>query len=247
MFLAARKKSEKDKMAETMEKEAMAAIANVLESISVGRRNKVTSTNPKLLVAEEEANRAIYILDQAKSRRASVETEAKIMEEYRDLVEAGREQFHKEMASIMPDVKLGEKNGKLSEEELNMFITHAYKKVLHLQQELARQQTLEQEKFKKALEKQKMDIHLGVSEKMESELSNQAKELALEQEKKINSLKEELEKDIRAQLKRQAGAHSDHLQDMLSVQEAELSRSHQHDLSEELYKIRTSHMEKLST
>ena len=53
---------------------------------------------------------------------------------------------------------------------------------------------------------------------METELSKQAKELTMEQEKKINSLKEELEKDIRAQLKRQAGAHSDHLQDMLSVQ-----------------------------
>lgn len=40
-----------------------------------------------------------------------METEAKIMEEYRDLIEAGKEEFQKEMASIMPDVKIGEKNG----------------------------------------------------------------------------------------------------------------------------------------
>merc|ERR1719474_1742377 len=46
MFVAAQNKSEKDKSAEKMEKEAMAAIANVLESISAGRRNKVTSINP---------------------------------------------------------------------------------------------------------------------------------------------------------------------------------------------------------
>merc|ERR1719228_2705580 len=109
-------------VAEKMEKEAMSAIANVLESISLGRRNKVTSINPKLVLAEEEANQAIYKLDQAKSRRAVVQSKASVMEEYKDLVEAGREQFHKEMASIMPDVKLGEKNGKLTEEELNMFI-----------------------------------------------------------------------------------------------------------------------------
>jgi len=247
MFEAAVAKSDATKLADLKEKEAIAAIENVIEIIAAGRKNKVTANNIELLIAEEAANSAIAILEKAKAEGNAIKNELKVMEDYRDLVEAGREEFHKEMASIMPDVKLGEKSGKLSEDELNMFITHAYKKVLHLQQELARQQTLEQEKFKKALDKQKMDIQLGVSEKMETELSKQAKELTMEQEKKINSLKEELEKDIRAQLKRQAGAHSDHLQDMLSVQEAELSRSHQHDLSEELYKIRTSHMEKLST
>jgi len=246
MFEAAVAKSDATKLADLKEKEAIAAIENVIQMIAAGRKNKITANNIELMVAEESANSAIAMLEKAKAQGAAIKDELKVMEDYRDLVEAGREQFHKEMASIMPDVKLGEKNGKLSEEELNMFITHAYKKVLHLQQELARQQTVEQEKFKKALEKQKMDIHLGVSEKMESELSNQAKELALEQEKKINSMKEDLEKDIRAQLKRQAGAHSDHLQDMLSVQEAELSRNHEHILSEELHKIRTSHLEKMS-
>jgi len=247
MFEAAVAKSDATRLADLKEKEAIAAIENVIEIIAAGRKNKVTANNLELMIAEEAANSAIAMLEKAKAQGNAIKNELKVMEDYRDLVEAGREEFHKEMASIMPDVKLGEKNGKLSEDELNMFITHAYKKVLHLQQELARQQTLEQEKFKKALDKQKMDIQLGVSEKMETELSKQAKELTMEQEKKMNTLKETLEKDIRAQLKRQAGAHSDHLQDMLSVQEAELSRSHQHDLSEELYRIRTSHMEKLST
>merc|ERR1719449_102506 len=156
MFVAAQTKSEKNKLAENSERKAKVAIANVVESVAAGRKNKITSTNPKLLAAEEAANKALYILDQAKVKRASVETEAKIMEEYRDLVEVGREEFQKEMASIMPDVKLGEKSGKLTEEELNMFITHAYRKVLFLQQELAKVQTLEQEKFRKALEKQRM-------------------------------------------------------------------------------------------
>jgi len=171
----------------------------------------------------------------------------KVMEEYRDLVEAGRQQFHKEMASIMPDVKLGEKNGKLNEEELNMFITHAYKKVLHLQQELARQQTLEQERFKKALEKQRVDIQLGASDKMEAELARQGKELVVEHEARMNIIKEEVERDIRSQLRRQAAAHSDHLQDMLSVQEAELKRKHEHQLSEELANSKSSHLEGLSS
>jgi len=247
MFEAAVAKSDATKLAEMKEKEAIASIENVIESIAAGRKNTATATNPELLVAEEAANRAIALLEKAKAKGAAIQSDARVMEEYRDLVEAGRQQFHKEMASIMPDVKLGEKSGKLSEEELNMFITHAYKKVLHLQQELAKQQTWEQERFKKALEKQMLEIQLIESEKVEEELSRQAKELEFEHERKIKLLREELEGDIRAQLRRQAAAHSDHLHDMLGVQEAELNRKHGHTLSEQLYNTNTKHLEDLSS
>jgi mitofilin len=90
----------------------------------------------QLIVAEEAANRALYQLEQARARIAAVEAEARVVEQYRDLVEEGRQQFHKEMASIMPDVKLGEKNSKLTEDELNMFITHAYRKVSFIREQL---------------------------------------------------------------------------------------------------------------
>ena len=53
---------------------------------------------------------------------------------------------------------------------------------------------------------------------MELELAKQGKELVVEHEARMNIIKEEVERDIRSQLRRQAAAHSDHLQDMLSVQ-----------------------------
>ena len=53
---------------------------------------------------------------------------------------------------------------------------------------------------------------------MELELAKQGKELMVEHEARMNIIKEEVERDIRSQLRRQAAAHSDHLQDMLSVQ-----------------------------
>ena len=232
MFVAAQTKSEKNKLAENSERKAKVAIANVVESVAAGRKNKITSTNPKLLAAEEAANKALYILDQAKVKRASVETEAKIMEEYRDLVEVGREEFQKEMASIMPDVKLGEKSGKLTEEELNMFITHAYRKVMFLQQELAKVQTLEQEKFRKALEKQRMETTSLAVDQLDSELEKQARELHVEHERKLAAIRDEAEAELRVQMKRQAAAHADHISDVLSVQEAEISRKLNHEKQE---------------
>jgi len=246
MFEAAVAKSDAVKAAEIREREAMAAIDNVIESIAAGRKNRVTSTNPQLLVAEEAANQAIYQLDQAKVRISAVQGEAKVMEEYRELVEAGRQQFQKEMASIMPDVKLGEKSGKLTEDELNMFISHAYRKVLFLQQELAKQQTLEQDRFKKALEKQRMETQICASEKLELELERQKRDLELEHERRMAAIRDEAEVEMRAQLRRQAAAHSDHLADVLSVQAAELTRKNEHILDEQMAGARSEYLTSLA-
>jgi hypothetical protein len=48
MFEAAAAKSDAVRFAETREKEAEAAVRNVLESIAAGRKNKVTATNPQV-------------------------------------------------------------------------------------------------------------------------------------------------------------------------------------------------------
>ena len=232
MFIAAKTKSDKNRTAENSEKRAKVAIANVVESIAAGRKNKITATNPKILAAEEAANKALYTMDQAKVKRASVESEAKIMEEYRDLVEASKEEFQKEMASIMPDVRLGEKHGKLTEEELNMFITHAYRKVVFLQQELAKVTTIEQERFRKALEKQRLETTSLAVDQLDSELEKQARELGVEHERRLAAIREEAEAELRVQMKRQAAAHADHIADVLGVQEAEISRKFSREIQE---------------
>jgi len=234
VFEAASAKSKALKLAEKREKEALSAINNVVESIEAGRRNKTTATNPELIVAEEEVSAALYKLEQGRARIGAVEGEARVVEQYRDIVEEGRQQFNKEMASIMPDVKLGENNKRLTEDELNMFIMHAYRKVLYLQQELAKQQTLEQQRFKQALEKLKIEAQMAASEKMDNELERQKREMEIEHQKRLATMKEDAEAELRIQLRRQAAAHSDHITDVLTVQEAELTRKHEHNLNESL-------------
>ena len=54
--------------------------------------------------------------------------------------------------------------------------------------------------------------------KIEGELARQEKEMLADHVRRMSIIKEELEGDIRGQLRRQAAAHSDHLQDMLGVQ-----------------------------
>ena len=40
-----------------------------------------------------------------------MESEARIMLKYKDLIDKGKKQFQKELESIMPEVKLGDKKG----------------------------------------------------------------------------------------------------------------------------------------
>eukprot|EP00092_Neocalanus_flemingeri_P062981 GFUD01076103.1.p1 GENE.GFUD01076103.1~~GFUD01076103.1.p1 ORF type:complete len:1115 (+),score=396.69 GFUD01076103.1:224-3568(+) len=245
MFLAAQDRSEKAEAAEFRGKEAMLAITNVMESIN-DQKNDGISTDSDLVVAEEAANNAIYQMDKAKDMRALAENDAKVMENYKDLVDAGKEQLHKEMASIMPDVNFGEKNGQLTEYELNIFITHAYKKVIFLQQEVAKQQTLEQARFKKALVKQRMEIQNQAMDHMEGELERQARELQVVHEVKMADIQDAAEEKLRTHLKRQAAAHTDHVHDTLAIQEDELTRKQKQQMAEQFDNLSKNHADSLA-
>ena len=43
---------------------------------------------------------------------SKAESEARIMTKYKDLIEQGKQQFQKELESIVPEVKMGIKKGK---------------------------------------------------------------------------------------------------------------------------------------
>jgi len=81
-LMTVKDKVEQINIGEAKEKEVMLAITNVLESICAGMmKNKVTSNNPTHVEAEEEAMKAIYQLDKAKSKKAAVQSEVSVMKE----------------------------------------------------------------------------------------------------------------------------------------------------------------------
>ena len=70
----------------------------------------------------------------------SAKKESYLVEQYRDLVEEGRQQFRREVSALL-GVQSGSETGQdqpLTEEEMNVFVTHAYKKVASLQQQLGK-------------------------------------------------------------------------------------------------------------
>ena len=56
--------------------------------------------------------------------------------------------------------------------------------------------------------------------------------MELDQHKKLSALRDEMEKEMRTQLRRQAAAHVDHINDVLEVQSNELKRLHERNVNE---------------
>ena len=64
--------------------EASNAINKVLDAVAAAKAKKLSG--PEISNAESLANKALYQLDQAQARISTVQSEAKVVEEYRDLV-----------------------------------------------------------------------------------------------------------------------------------------------------------------
>ena len=76
----------------------------------------------------------------------SAKKESYLVEQYRDLVEDGRQQFRKEASALLGvNPSDPSHHEPLTEEEMNIFITHAYKKVASLQQQLGKLKLLHQQ------------------------------------------------------------------------------------------------------
>ena len=82
------------------------------------------------VVADEHKAASLAELEKVVSALDAVKKEAKLIDDYRNLIEEGRQQFQKEIEAILPGTNLSDSNQlRLSEEELNIFMTHAYRLV----------------------------------------------------------------------------------------------------------------------
>ncbi|NWW30734.1 MIC60 protein, partial [Panurus biarmicus] len=124
--------------------------------------------------------------------------------------------------------------GQLSTDDLNSLIAHAHRRIDQLNRELAEQRVREQQHIESALEKQKLEDKKAFEAAVAKALERHKNEIELEQEKKVEEVREVMESEMRTQLRRQAAAHTDHLRDVLKIQEQDLKVEFEQNLSEKL-------------
>nr|XP_057919676.1 MICOS complex subunit MIC60 isoform X2 [Doryrhamphus excisus]XP_057919677.1 MICOS complex subunit MIC60 isoform X2 [Doryrhamphus excisus] len=215
-----------------------------LKSVIVKSQDKnIPAVRPLILAAEENLHKMAVDLDKVCSRVQSAETEAKIVSQYSELVQEAKLQFQKEVSSLTPEIQANWKGltGKLSTDDLNALIAHAHRRIDQLNRELAEQRVREQIHIDAALKQQKMEHLKSREESVNMSLQHIKEEARLEQERKLAELREVMEAEMRTQLRRQAAAHTDHVQDVLKVQEQELKAEAEQVLNSKLLEQETQY------
>ncbi|XP_041368308.1 MICOS complex subunit Mic60-like isoform X2 [Gigantopelta aegis] len=207
-------------------------------AIEDGKQSKITKRNKMITQAQETLNKQNNELGNIGAQVSKAESEAKMMSHYKDLVAKGRKQFQKELESIMPEVKLGKKGGKLTEDELNSMIAHAHCRIDQLQKQLAEQLSMEALHIEKAIEEQIKEDEKLASIRLGLELEKMQAEFDVQKDNWTAEARVDFEKELRGQLSRQAAAHSDHLRDVLKIQLEELEEQFERQMHVKLLEER---------
>ncbi|XP_069543593.1 MICOS complex subunit MIC60 isoform X1 [Brachyistius frenatus] len=218
--------------------EALDSLQSLIDS---SKGLKMVGVRPLVLAAEENLHKMVVDLDKVVTKVQSAESEAKIVSQYSELVNEAKHQFQKEVSSLTPDIQANWKGltGKLSADDLNALIAHAHRRIDQLNRELAEQRVREQIHIDAALEQQKLEDQRALEKAVSTALQHIREEARLDQEKKLAELRDVMEAEMRTQLRRQAAAHTDHVQDVLKVQDQELRAEAQQVLSSKMLEQET--------
>nr|XP_040030843.1 MICOS complex subunit MIC60 [Gasterosteus aculeatus aculeatus] len=229
--------------AETALLKAKEALDSLKSEIDKSKGLKVSAVRPLVLAAEENLHNMVVDLDRVVTKLQSAESESKIVSQYSDLVNEAKLQFQREVSSLTPEIQANWKGltGKLSADDLNALIAHAHRRIDQLNRELAEQRVREQIHIDASLEQQKLEDQKALEKAVLTAVQHIKEDTRLEQERKLSELREVMEAEMRTQLRRQAAAHTDHVQDVLKVQEQELRADAEQVLGSKLLEQETSY------
>ncbi|XP_035769211.1 MICOS complex subunit MIC60 [Neolamprologus brichardi] len=225
-----------DKLKEAMEAEVLPEEKSNqwkdLEAALADRTTALNDARAALSKANESLDSLRSVIDESKGLKIS---------SVRPLVLAAEENLHNMVVDLDKMVMkcFCVLAGKLSTDDLNALIAHAHRRIDQLNRELAEQKVREKIHIDAALEQQKLEDQKALDSAVNTALQHVKEEARLDQERKLAELREVMEAEMRTQLRRQAAAHTDHVQDVLKVQEHELKAEAEQVLSSKMLEQET--------
>lgn len=182
--------------------------------------------------AEKNLEKVLSDVAKAKKKLEDERASAATTDKYWSKVEAARQHFADELEILFPNIKLSDKNLKISQGEIDLFILYACQTILYYQKELNKLETLGQLKLKRAIEQAKLMDPEALETAVEQEVAKERRNLEAELKRHTLELESECNEKVRKQIKLQVEAHSDHLNEAMSMKEKEIERKMKRRLDE---------------
>lgn len=225
----------RDSSVQNAEKLAQVALQKIEKCEITLSRATDSSDHSRVMEIRHKIKTIIEHINAVKDELYRTKDMAALSEKYWKKVEASRNYFADQIESIFPGVNFTEKKLIISQEDLDLFIMHAYSHVLAYQKELLRLQTDGELRLKRAIEAfRDDDKSLAVSSQLDFYLEEERRKISIANHNKILQIRCNAEKQLRQQLKQQAVAHIDHLNDAISLKEFELRSNFSRELDEKL-------------
>ncbi|XP_046383947.1 MICOS complex subunit Mic60 isoform X2 [Ischnura elegans] len=173
---------------------------------------------------------------------------ATLTEQYRDRVEVARKQFETEFSTLLPCLKVGEKNKHVTADEFDLFTYHLCRKLNFYQKELAKLETLGRDALSKALSQRGIDVDSDLTKaNINEELERQRRKLELQYQNAETQLRDMLCKQCKDEMKKAADAHAKHLADAVTARTLELERRYKRELDEQVTAEKLAYKSKLAS
>uniref|UniRef100_A0A3Q4GEV3 MICOS complex subunit MIC60 n=1 Tax=Neolamprologus brichardi TaxID=32507 RepID=A0A3Q4GEV3_NEOBR len=219
-----------DKLKEAMEAEVLPEEKSNqwkdLEAALADRTTALNDARAALSKANESLDSLRSVIDESKGLKIS---------SVRPLVLAAEENLH----NMVVDLDKMVMKVKLRLQSITLKLLSKLCADQELNRELAEQKVREKIHIDAALEQQKLEDQKALDSAVNTALQHVKEEARLDQERKLAELREVMEAEMRTQLRRQAAAHTDHVQDVLKVQEHELKAEAEQVLSSKMLEQET--------
>lgn len=194
------------------------AIDGLRKLISDIKGTPAAKNNSLVLMASETANKFNHQLDELNHLAEKARNERRIFNQYKELIERSREHFAQELNSIVPGVDIHAKEDKLTKDELNALIAHAYLRVDQLRRQLVEQQVREEQNIAKAIEDQRVADTEVANAQLDLEVRRVRESKNIDVEKKVQEERKVWESELEARLQRASLAHAEHLESVVRTQ-----------------------------
>ena len=163
-------------------------------------------------------------------------TTSNFVRNFRTYIDDATRSFQKEIETMFPSLA-GKNPTQLTQEDLQALLVHAHRRVVKLQNEIARMRVKESDSVKEAIDVARTEIDRAVEQKVQERVQRTTEQLTEELKVYEKNLRDQFDDQLRHEIVLQHQALTQYLADVLSRQYQEWAREYEKQLENESIKI----------